>query len=329
MNTEPSRRTGKNEVSHGDPPRNTVKGVDQSKGCPYQMYRWQFTLGSMVEPMEPKFGAGHSQMTLNAFASEVKELANNLSKFCKEWYMQLEMGETTGYIHYQGCLSLKNKEYMQTVKNLLGRNDAHIERANNWSALKAYCTKKDTRVAGPWSHETVWLNVIEKLYPWQQEVVDLVTGPCIDDRSIHWFYDRVGNKGKTQLCKMLFAQYGATVVNNGAFSDLAYVLPEQPKIVCFCLPRTIEGKVNYSAIEAIKDGLIFSGKYESKTKVFDSPHVIVMANFRPNIASLSLDRWQIHEMDTVDCGPGGSTCLSYPLTPITTLDGIEPLDGAM
>jgi len=278
-------------VSRVKPERNTeLAPTDPRRDTPkFQLYKWQFTLKSEIKPNE-------LENDPNRFVAEARHLAETLNDIAKEWYMQLEMGDKSQYLHYQGCLSLKTKEYFQAVKNLLGRNDVHLEGAKNWNALKAYCSKNETRFDGPWSHKTVWLKTITNLFPWQQELVDIISRPCEDDRTIHWFYDKEGNKGKTQLCKYLFVNFGATVVNNGGFSDLAYVLPQDPKIVCFCLPRTLESRVNYSAIEAIKDGLIFSGKYESKTKVFNSPHVVVMANFAPNLGALSLDRWKLYNI---------------------------------
>lgn len=328
------------KTSHSKEQRNTNKAApDDVKTPKFQLYRWQFTLKSMVKPSEPEkeyFESASSTASCASpigsklppglagkFLDEAKELGELLKGFCKEWYMQLECGKTTGYIHYQGCLSLNNKEYMQTVKNLIGRNDVHLAGAKNWNALKNYNKKDETRILGPWSHDFVWIDTIEELFPWQQCVVDLVSTPCTNDRMVHWFYDEDGNKGKTQLAKYLAIKYGATVIMNGKFADIAQSIKGNPKVVLFLFPRTIEGRVNYSAIEAVKDGMIFSGKYESSMKIFNSPHVICMANFLPDESALSKDRWNIHYMyseekvsveDTEEC------------IPPTTLDGIVPTE---
>jgi len=292
--TKPVRNTNKDCLTNNET-------IDKGN----QMYRWCFTIKSSCEPNEPApvginnniEGGGISAAHTSALKREAKSLWNTLNKWSKEFYFQLERGEEGGYLHYQGCLSLTVKERFATVKNILGRNDAHIEPCRNWNATKLYCAKEETRIMGPWNHKSVWINTITTLYAWQQKVIEMINKPCEDDREIHWFYDSKGAKGKTALCKYLYTWHSATVVNNGAFADLAYVLPEDPKIVCFALPRTLESRVNYSAIEAIKDGMIFSGKYESRTKVFNSPHILVFANFLPNFSSLSLDRWRVHDLN--------------------------------
>lgn len=298
----------------------TAQGAADDKIPKFQLYRWFFTLSAKVEPVEPeKSGSGILKGgsinggVLRALALEARSLNNIFQTIAKEWYFQLEKGEN-GYIHFQGCFSLKDKEYFSSVKNLLGRDDVHLEPIKNWNASKNYTTKNFTRLLGPWNNKSVWIDTIQDLYPWQDELVNLLKVPCTDNRTIYWYYDRTGCNGKTSLCKYLYVHLGACIFNNGKFNDLAHALPEAPEIVCFNLPRCLEKKVNYSAIEAIKDGLIFSGKYDSRTKVFNSPHVVIMANFPPDYKALSLDRWKV-----VDLAANGE----LEGEPSTTLDGIE------
>lgn len=254
--------------SQVEPVRNT-KGTGRKKQD-IQAYRWQFTLKKMEEP---------------------EKLHSLLSDFCKEFYFQLERGESTDYEHYQGCFSLKTKERLTSLKNLI-RIDVHLEPCKNWYALKSYCTKSETRIEGPWDKNSIFINLPTTLYDWQKKIVDLVSKPCTDDRTIHWFWDPEGCKGKTTLCKYLISKHNATLIA-GATKDIAFLIPDRPTIIIMNITRTTEERVNYSALEACKDGLIVSTKYESKYKIFNSPHVLVFANFEPNTESMSKDRWSI------------------------------------
>lgn len=128
------------------------------------------------------------------------------------------------------------------------------------------------------------------LRPWQNQVVEELK--LQGDRKIKWVYDPPGNGGKTFLCKELALHHDAAVFNNAGKKDLAFAYDDQP-IVAFNLTRTTDGRVNYEAMESLKDGLMFSAKYESETKVFTPPSIVVMANFQPERDMMSLDRWDI------------------------------------
>jgi hypothetical protein len=50
-------------------------------------------------------------------------------------------------------------------------------------------------------------------------------------------------------------------------------------VVIFYFSRSQAHHVNYEVIESVKNGIMFSGKYESCSKTFDFPHVVIFANF--------------------------------------------------
>jgi hypothetical protein len=47
------------------------------------------------------------------------------------------------------------------------------------------------------------------------------------------------------------------------------------------------------ALEPVKNGLFFSSKYGSEMAVFNPPHVICFANFKPKEVAMSADRWKV------------------------------------
>lgn len=268
-----------NDLCRDVPTGNTeAVGSGPKKPKDHACYRWMGTWAYDV-PSVPTYVSP-------------EDLWRILKEIAKEFYFQLERG-ATGYEHYQFCFSLIVKHRLGEVKDLLGSNTVHLERVKNWAATVKYCTKEDTRIDGWWSHEKQPLEIITTLREWQQDVVDHLKGKP-DKRSIIWFCDPIGNAGKTQLCKYLYVKLGATIIAGcNCTKDIAYLVAEGAKIICFNFARQMEGKVSYQAIECLKDGLITSSKYKSCTKAFNSPHVLVFSNWEPDVSSMSLDKWVI------------------------------------
>lgn len=140
---------------------------------------------------------------------------------------------------------------------------------------------------------------------WQLELVAMCEENP-DPRKIIWYFDQVGNNGKTAMCKWLYVNYpndwlvckdmgtsrdAATIVSNAlasGWTGWGFILD---------LPRSAENHTRiYSYLEEIKDGFVTSQKYNGRTCIFDNPHVIVMANWLPQIGALSRDRWDIRNM---------------------------------
>jgi len=89
---------------------------------------------------------------------------------------------------------------------------------------------------------------------------------------------------------------GAMYLTAGAYKDASYQVvsrKDDPKIVLVNLSRSMENRVSYQTYECIKDGLVQSGKYEGGIRLFPHPHVIIFSNFLPDLAALSLDRWDV------------------------------------
>ena len=59
------------------------------------------------------------------------------------------------------------------------------------------------------------------------------------------------------------------------------------------IPKLFDTNSLYCAIENLKDGVVFSGKYESKSYCTRIPHVIIFSNILPIPHVLSFDRWDI------------------------------------
>lgn len=144
----------------------------------------------------------------------------------------------------------------------------------------------------------------EPKFPWQLELIEeLKKDP--DDRTIVWYYDSVGKSGKTSLARYLQVcepdKYFVATQTNG-MKDFAHVINNaiesgwSSHCIFFNLARSdVELKI-YKPLECVKDGIITSVKYNGKTMIFNWPHVVVFANFLPEVDKLSLDRWVIRKI---------------------------------
>jgi len=138
-------------------------------------------------------------------------------------------------------------------------------------------------------------NLPGELREWQEkEIKSLLTQ---DDRQIRFIVDYKGGMGKTVLAKTLVQNHKAFYTRGGKHADIAYAYDFQ-EIVCFDLSRSNEeAHWPYPVMECFKDGMLFSGKYESGTKTFASCKVIVFCNQMPDTSKLSADRFNIWEVD--------------------------------
>lgn len=138
-----------------------------------------------------------------------------------------------------------------------------------------------------------------EMYPWQK-YLDGILEEDPDDRKVIFVYDRDGNNGKTWFCKQYVKKHDdAQLLTPSKKADMAYALREDIRVLFMNLPRTDDPKDNnyvYSFIESVKDGIVFSPKYESRMKYLNKVHVVVMMNQEPNEDLLSKDRYVIIDL---------------------------------
>ena len=131
------------------------------------------------------------------------------------------------------------------------------------------------------------------LYDWQSRLVERVSERP-DSRTVIFVVDEAGNTGKTAVCNYLERNKdGVQIMKCGKRDDMAFELDENVKILIIDVSRSAGSFLNYQFIEDVKDGRVFSPKYESFTKRFNSPHVVVMMNEEPDRTKLSLDRYEV------------------------------------
>lgn len=140
---------------------------------------------------------------------------------------------------------------------------------------------------------------------WQSTFHDEIAG-AHSERFVYWLKSG-GNSGKTYFMKYFMQEYpNDTVLVADAYlaKDIALVFNaaiEQRntcKYVLFDCSRSFSFPDQfYTILERVKDGLITSTKYQSKTLMFQNSVLVVMANQWPDITRLSFDRWRLRDID--------------------------------
>ena len=65
------------------------------------------------------------------------------------------------------------------------------------------------------------------LQTWQKELLEIIKAEP-DDRTIHWFYDKIGGSGKTTLAKHICINYNAIYLS-GKAADMKFGVIEMIK----------------------------------------------------------------------------------------------------
>lgn len=242
-----------------------------------------------------------------------------------------EIAPSTGTKHLQGYIQFKAKHRITWIKKKLGdtihleiakgspasnedycSKDEHyyergiikvkgsnknelkelIEKCDTWNDVLSIC-KIEKHL--PYARE-VWNNrkpEIQEgvvLRPWQNKLfIELMKVP--DDRSIVWVYDKNGGIGKTFFCKYMYTNYDAFYCSPAKGADIIHMYNNQ-RIILYDIPRCVDEEyVNWGVIEKLKDGIVFSGKYNSCLKYRNAnAHLMVFSNNMPPLAKFSADR---------------------------------------
>lgn len=256
--------------------------------------RWTVPEGESTEGLEEKI-----KMVL---------LMNNVEHFV----FQLEKGEKTQRLHYQMWLQMKEK----IRPNQLGRQlhehlyGIEIQRASLQGrvALKTYCMKTDTRVAGPWADREIYMgeDIIKELKKWQLRLKDyLLNKTPKNPRQILWVVDAIGGAGKSAFCKYMDYHHKIPKISFGKATDILHMVAENQNAIGYTFdlsrtkPATLSMTEIYNAMEEVKNGHFMTGKYNSKRVFMRIPNMVIFANFKPKLEALSADRWKIIDISTM------------------------------
>lgn len=129
-----------------------------------------------------------------------------------------------------------------------------------------------------------------KWKPAQQAIINIINQKP-DPRKIYLKIDN-GNTGKSFLYKYLSLTKQGLIIADGKKDNVFNQINDMcrngeiPRIVILDVPRQNESFVQYGLLEQIKNGCIYSGKYEGGKCEFEIPHMFILSNFE-----LKLEQW--------------------------------------
>lgn len=224
---------------------------------------------------------------------------------CDKYIIGQEVG-CHGTPHLQGYLEFKNGIRLSTLKKIDSKIHFEQAKGNREQNIK-YCSKENnykTNFDMPIDvkaiiKETEYKDVVWK--PWQKNILDLLESKP-NRRTINWFYDDEGNVGKSFLALYLGITHDIIICDgkrDNIFNQIKIWREENkskmnPDLILMDIPRcNQELHISYSCLESIKNGMLYSGKYEGGQIYLGPVHVVVFSNQEPDYSKLSEDRWNV------------------------------------
>lgn len=258
-------------------------GAADDEDPPNALYNWIFTWNNPTE-------------------DNILMLETYCANCAKKWAFQEEIGKKCKTRHLQGALSLKKKMRLKGLKSHISKKPHWEGMFKPWHVGAAYALKEDTHVGRRWQKGCNFIRPVrmtEPLRPWQCLLREQLL--VADSRSILWYWEPTGNVGKSWFAKWMVVNEDATVVC-GKAADMKHAIATQlddgnePRIIMVDVPRQSRQFLSMAGIEEIKNGLIFSGKYDSVTCAFACPSMVVFANTPPE-GEMSLDRYKVFRIN--------------------------------
>lgn len=247
--------------------------------------------------------------TLNNYnLDEIKDIELTCSS---DGYFMKEEISKSGTPHLQGVVIFEKK---CRPKNKFISKRIHWEKMRGTPVQALlYCMKEDTRkpFGKSWfanvlkyfgDKQALLCQEFRKLRPWQNEVLEILAStPHM--RDIWYIYEKLGGAGKSLLQKYILSHYNAIIVA-GNRSDMKNAIiqyynlkKKYAEIILLNVPKSSKN-LSWSAIEEIKDGVLYSGKYEGGMAIFPRPHVFIFSNHPPPIQDgvISADKFKVRRL---------------------------------
>lgn len=280
-----------------------------------QLFHFSFRL-SIPKDKDQAFAEGEVpdflSLVTDVFAAD-KYVFQLEDSFTEKTQEEKDASEHTHNLHFQGYFHVEKKVRAGKLVKLL-----QASKYKGWSnsltkasvlgkaALKNYCQKPETRVAGPWADRPIYLgaDLITKanMVPQQKALLNylLQVDPMTHGRRMSlWIYCPKGGSGKSAFKKYCAFHHKWLGFTYSKSHDILYLVNKFPnrRVYFFNLSKTKSSEVSenelYAAIESIKDGDFVSTKYEPEFCLMNPCHTVIFANHLPNLAAMTRKRFKV------------------------------------
>ena len=265
---------------------------------------------SKSDPQGPQWKVNYHLKDDEVFESVLNKLVDIFSPICDKYIFGEEYGKSGKTRHIEGGFILNTDRMRRsTILNKFKFSDCQKStgtvsaREYKWNQILKYCSKESNNIKSnckvPRALKLIPIDILRKE---QREIVEQFREPCPpiwEERGlIYWFWEPDGGWGKSVVSLWMIDHLNA-FVGCGANKDILFGFKQQvdegntPDILVFDIPRCNSNHVSYQAIESIKNGYLYSPKYEGGMCRFNPPHVICFGNEPPNLQNMSEDRWRV------------------------------------
>lgn len=229
---------------------------------------------------------GMKKLMPRANLQEAKGSAAQNLKYCSKDANVTELGEST---------TAGQRSDLEDFKEAVKSGELSLKRLRE--DYSDVCAKYPRFVREYVSDKTPQPHLeVHPLRLWQEDLNRTLNLPP-GDRKIIFVVDPKGNQGKTWFAKYYCSLHeNAQILEAAKKADMAYALDNQIRVLFVnCVRKTTEF-LQYGFLEAVKDGIVFSAKYESGNKLIGACHVVVLMNQQPDMEALSEDRYEIYNI---------------------------------
>lgn len=226
-----------------------------------------------------------------------------LDQTCEDYVIGEEVGEKTGYEHYQIKICLKADVEYNRANLMAALHGSHWEQARTRDY--SYC-EKEGKFWRSWE-KPLWKYLDMDLRGWQNDVLRMCRNQ--GERRITVVVDEKGNTGKSYLVRYMQVHHIAEAIptmENHKDIMRAAMAKKHAKGYIVDVPRAMKPKgAFWGAMEDIKDGHLWDDRYNWKERWIDPPMLLVFTNTVPDKKFLSADRWDIYMVGEGESGGEG------------------------